>query len=85
MVSSTTGEVIVDTVIKSAFKHKAGGQYSEQEVNIMENTSGHTRYLGQVSLFEQVVELLRNKLVDLDNKKVYENLKLIKIYLGDIK
>jgi len=85
LVSTTTGKVIVDTVIKSAFKHKAGGQYSQEEINIMENTAGQTRYHGQVTIFNQVVELFENNLVDLDNKIIYQDLIKIKGFLKSVK
>ena len=85
LVSSTTGTVIIDTIVKSAFKHKAGGQYSVHEIEQMESVSGQTSTHSQVYLFNQVNQLLENNLVDIDNKKVYELLLSIKGYLQNIK
>ncbi len=85
LVSSTTGETIVDTIVKSALKHKAGGQYSQHEVETMENMQGQISSKSQVYLLNQVEELLRNNLIDWDNKLVYESLMLIKKHLQNVK
>lgn len=85
LVSSTTGETIVDTIVKSALKHKAGGQYSQEEVAIMESMQGQISAHSQIYLLNQVEELLRNNLIDLDDELVYESLMLIKKHLENVK
>ncbi|GAG97846.1 unnamed protein product, partial [marine sediment metagenome] len=85
LVSSTTGDVIIDTVVKSAFKFKAGGQYSPEEIEQMENTSAQATSRGQIYIVTQLVDMFNNNLVDLDDAGIYEKLLILKEHLNNIK
>lgn len=85
LVSSTTGEIIVDTILKSSLKHKAGGQYTSEEIQSMKEVSGKTSYHGQLDLFKQLIELFEKDLVDLDNEKIRSLLLVLKQYINNVK
>jgi len=84
LVSSTTGETIVDTVVKSAFKHRAGGQYSQKEIDEMEEAQGQVSASGQLYLIKQILEMFEHDLIDLNNERIYENLLRLKEHLNII-
>ncbi|MCK5293906.1 MAG: hypothetical protein KAJ49_04590, partial [Arcobacteraceae bacterium] len=85
LVSSTTGKTIIDTVIKSAFKHRAGGQYSQKEIEEMEEAQGQFSTRSQIFLVKQLVEMFNNNLIDFNDEQIYEKLLILKQHLKDIK
>jgi len=85
LISSTTGTVITDTIVKSAFKHLTGGQYSPREIAEMEKAQGQTSSRSQIYLVKQLVEMFESNLIDLDDEKIYEELLVLKKYLSNLK
>ena len=70
LINSITGEVISESIIKSAIKHSAGETYSDEDFEkIQSNQKGF--YSGnQIAMLDELIEMFENELIDLNNKEV---------------
>lgn len=77
LINSITGEEIV----KSPLKHLAGGDFSPEEIAIIEKDQKRMSFLDQIDILSQLKNILQNKLLDIHDEKVMKLIKEVKALL----
>lgn len=80
LVNAITGE----TIVKSPLKHLAGSSVSREQKTFIEESSKEIYSKSQISMLDEIIELLENGLMDLTDDKVVERLETIKTLLKQI-
>lgn len=72
------GSVTEQIIIKTPLKHLAGGEYSVEQVQIIEQSQDILSAKNQINLLEQFVTLMENNLIDSGNEKIQKLIDKIK-------
>lgn len=70
LINSITGEVISESIVKSAIKHSAGKEYSPSDFQKIESGQGGFYSRNQIVMLDELIELLEANLIDMENKEV---------------
>jgi len=74
LINSITGEVISESIIKSAIKHSAGNTYNESDfAKIQEDQQGfYSR--DQIQMLDELIEIIEGGLIDFNKKGISERI-----------
>lgn len=81
--SAKVSKEIAQVILKSGAGHISGETVSEDKAMVIENVQKSWSMHSQIRLFQQVIDLIENDLVDLDNKDVLERFNYLKnLFIG---
>lgn len=83
MISATTGKTLVDreTIVKSPLKHLAGRTFKRRDFEAIQETQKGIYVRDQINLLKDLINLLKNGLLDTSNKRVNELMEELKILI----
>lgn len=77
LISSTTGDMIDLEIVKSGIKHIAGRTYDVVETKSIIGVQKEMYIRDQIHLFDQLISLFEQGLVDLDDNKIKEKVLIL--------